>query len=201
MKQRARGAVRPQSKIASVNDRFGNPGMKKQQGSTIEIYDTLLAVETQGTYEFFIDAQNRSFPFTNLLKGQLTPQESFVMERMYFALAVQTDATGAWASMEALDLTNYPGFNLAEIEVQIENQRVVKPIPVKSFSPQFNPAADNDFCHVMEFDTQIVIPPLQSFKVVLKVPPGWFTAQAGTTPYLICTMGGPGGIFAPKANY
>jgi hypothetical protein len=35
------GTVTPQMKNIAVNDRFGNSGIKKQQGSTVIKYDTL----------------------------------------------------------------------------------------------------------------------------------------------------------------
>lgn len=201
MKLRSLTRVTPQEKIMAVNKRFGNPGLKKQQGSTIEIYDSIQVDGTEILVEFFEGAQNRQFPFTNLTKGQLTPQESFAMERAYFAMVTVDDATGDWLFVDPLTLNNFPAFNMGQVEFQIENQRVLKPIPVRSFAAEFNPASDNDNCNVLEFDTQLIIPPLQSFKASLQLPPNWFTPTLGRTNYLVMTIGGAGGIFAPKSNY
>lgn len=201
MKIQAPATVTPQSKIIGVNDRFGNPGLKKQQGSTIEIYDFEKLDFSKTVYEFFINAKNKQFPFTNLTDGKLQPQESFAMERMYFAIVDIDDATGSVLVVSPLTIGGYPTYFLSEVEFQIENQRVLKPLPLRSFTPEFNPDTDNNLCTVFEFDTQIVIPPLLNFKATVKFQPGFYTPEAGTSRYLVCTIGGPGGIFAPKSNY
>ena len=41
MREVIRGNVTPQQKAVSVNARFGNTNVKKQQGSSVEIFDTL----------------------------------------------------------------------------------------------------------------------------------------------------------------
>ena len=202
MKEVIMGGVSPQNKLVGVNNRFGNPGLKKQQGSTIEIYDIEELDPTQTSYEFFINSKNKQFPFTNLVDSKLQPQESFVLERAYFTFITRDDATGEFTVQRTLALGTDAGLIMGEIEVQIENQRVVKPIPLRSFVPEFNPYADNDIVNVFEFLTQIVIPPLLTFKGTVKFPAGSIpTPAAGTTNFLALTFGGPGGIFAPKSNY
>ena len=52
MREVIRGNVTPQQKAVSVNARFGNTNVKKQQGSSVELYDTLhlsIAQAGQGT--------------------------------------------------------------------------------------------------------------------------------------------------------
>jgi len=203
MKQVITSAVTPQKKIMGVNNRFGNPGLKKQQGSTVEIYDMIQVTGTETQFEFFINSKTRQFPFTNLVDGKLQPQESFALERAYFFLA-QLDDTGAWVEITPLNLISTAGISMGELEFQIENQRVLKPMPLRSFNPEFNTEADNVSCTVFEFDTQIVIPPLLSFKATLKVPPQAFAGLVPPAPeelYIGLTFGGAGGIFAPKSNY
>ena len=41
MKEVIAGRFSPQRKAIGVNDKFGNKGIKKQQGSTVIKYDTL----------------------------------------------------------------------------------------------------------------------------------------------------------------
>ena len=202
MKQLVTTAVSPQSKIAFTNDRFGNPGLKRQQGSTIEIYDIIQLDPTQTQYEFFINSKNKAFPFTNLVDSKLQPQESFALERSYFTFITQDTLTGAFTEVRPLDLSTDAGLFMGEVEIQIENQRVIKPIPLRSYQPEFNPDADNALVTVLEYDTQIVIPPLLTFKATVKFPAGSIPTPAeNTVDYLAFTMGGPGGIFAPKSNY
>ena len=52
MLQRSRAGVSPQTKAIGINDKFGNTGIKKQQGSTIVKYDTL-PLDGRTEYRFF----------------------------------------------------------------------------------------------------------------------------------------------------
>ena len=62
----------------AVNRGFGNPGMAAQQGSTIEIFDSVLLDANTLSYEFFKNAGQKVFPFANLPNdGRLQPMESF----------------------------------------------------------------------------------------------------------------------------
>ena len=96
MKEIIRGNVTPQQKAVSVNNRFGNTGIKRQQGSSVELYDTLplsVAAAAQGvTLRFFEDAQTRTFPNTNLENSnQLSVGETLVTETIYFSVIEFTD--------------------------------------------------------------------------------------------------------------
>ena len=55
----------PQRKIIGVNKNYGNSGIKRQQGSTVILYDTL-DITIDSTYRFFEGANNRDFPLTNV---------------------------------------------------------------------------------------------------------------------------------------
>lgn len=194
--------VSPQQKLMAVNNNFGNPGMAHQQGSTIEVFDSVLLEDNTLNYTFFKNAGSKVFPFANLPNdGRLQPMESFVLENAYFAVASQDQATGVWQTIEGFNIGNFPGFAMGEMEVFIVNNRVMRPIPLKSFFPDFNKDADSSQDTVKLWDTQIVIPPLQEFRVDVKFPPGFFTAAQGIDTYLFLTLGGPGGLFAPKSNF
>jgi len=191
--------VSAQQKIMSVNNRFGNPGMKKQQGSTVEIYDMVKLSAIKTTYDFFSDTANKIFPFTNLKNGMLQPQESFAMERAYLSLCTYDVPSETWVEVRELNLITDFGIAMGEFEFTIENQRVLKPFPVRSFFPQFNSDSESETQSVLEFDTQIILPPLLNFKASFKFPNKFFTSDKDV--YLCMTIGGAGGIFAPKSNY
>jgi len=197
----ARPAVMPQNKLIHVNNQFGNPGLRKQQGSTIEVYDSILLLSTQLQYHFFRNSQTKIFPFTNLETGTLEPQESFVLERAFFTLVSVDQASGDITEVRQLDLTTDPGIATGEIEFFIVNQRLIRPLSVRSFFPEFNQWSDHVEESVKIWDTQLVVPPLLKFRVTIQFPEGFFTDVVNTDTYLFMTLGGPGGIFAPKANY
>lgn len=202
MLQNGGGNPTAQQKIIAVNDNFGNPGMKKQQGSTIEVYDSVKLAVGQLQYDFFINAKAKQYPFTNLTDGKLQPQESFELKRAFFALITMRDADNSLVSVEQLDLAAHPGFASGEIEFYIVNQRVIRPLSIRSFFPQFNADADHALETVKLWDTKLVIPPLLEFKCSIKFQPQFFTAPGeGQSTYLFMTIGGPGGIFAPKNNF
>lgn len=196
-----RGGIAPQQKLIHVNDQFGTPGLRKQQGSTIEVYDSILLDSARLEYSFFRNSQTKVFPFTNVETGTLEPQESFVLERAFFTLVSVLQATGVVTEVRQLDLTTDTGISMGEIEFFIVNQRLIRPLSVRSFFPEFNQWADHTEENVKIWDTQLIIPPLLKFRVNIRFPEGFFTNVALTDTYLFMTLGGPGGIFAPKANY
>ena len=58
--------ITPQDKIVAVNKKFGNSGIKSQQGTSRIIYDALPVTNNgQTTFRFFEDSSSRTFPFTN----------------------------------------------------------------------------------------------------------------------------------------
>ena len=90
MREIIRGVVTPQQKAIGVNNRFGNVNIRKNQGSSVELYDSLdLSVAGAGsgtTLRFFEDAQTRTFPDTNLENSnQLSVGETLVVENIYFS--------------------------------------------------------------------------------------------------------------------
>jgi len=199
-----------QEKIIGVNSRFGNPGIAKQQGTTVEIYDTLPLPTAGGSnvvLDFFIDAKTRSFPFTNLKDGKLPPQEAFVANRIYFYVVKEVISTGKktmfplFANDTSLgSLLNNAGIDgLGEVEISISNNRVLKPIPLTSFAPNFN-AGDDSQNNVLQLDTQLVFPPQLEFKLSLKLSSA-NAAPEDTQIYIAAVMGGVGAIFSPKSNF
>jgi len=120
---------------------------------------------------------------------------------MYFAIVSVTDATGVISDVVPLTLTANPGFAAGEMAFFIVNTRVLRPMPLKSFFPEFNDQSDSTIQTVFNFDTDLVVPPLLEFKVSTQFPEGFYTAVEGTTDHLVCTIGGPGAIFAPGETF
>lgn len=200
MYETVRSPLTPQQKLIAVNDQLGNSSMAKQQGSSVEIYDALPLSAAQTRYDFFLDSSTRKFPFTNV-KGTLQPQESFILGSCYYTLVTVDDVTAEVLTVERLDLATHPGFASGEMDFFIENQRILKQVPFRSFFPEFNLNSDNENESVYVFKTMQTLPPLLQFKMSVKFPDGFFTPVIGQTTYLYCSLAGPGGLFNPKANY
>lgn len=197
MKRFVLNRITPQQKIVGVNNRLGNTNIKKQQGSTVSLYDTL-PLDGQTYFEFFKSAKNRDFPFTNFTDGKLQPGESFVMERSYLSV-ITTTAEGIPTSVRELSLTTDGPIAAGEFHFRIDNDRVIKPLPVLSWFDNFNKSSEFTGDQVYEFDTQIVIPPLIQIAGNLQVND--YDPLDYPNGFLRLTIEGPGGIFAPKANF
>ncbi len=198
MKEVIRGNVTPQSKAVSVNSRFGNTGIKRQQGSSVELYDTLdLSVAQAGqgvTLRFFEDAQTRTFPDTNLENSnQLSVGETLVTETIYFTIIGTSD--GAVDSLTPFKLDS--ALAQAEFQIEIANSVVLKRLPVLSTLGVFNESSGIDSNAVYQFYTQLVIPPLLNFSVALRIPA--FTL--GNDSKVRCNIAGVGSIIAPRTTF
>ena len=198
MKEIIRGNVTPQQKAVSVNNRFGNTGIKRQQGSSVELYDTLpfsVGAAGQGvTLRFFEDAQTRTFPNTNLENSnQLSVGETLVTETIYFSVIDFTE--GAVSKIEPIGLTT--AFAQAEFSIEIANSVVLKRLPVLSTQGVFNESSGVDGNAVYQFYTQLVIPPLLNFAVALRVPA--FTLSAAVD--VRCNIAGVGSLIAPRTTF
>lgn len=194
--------ITPQRKAIGVNDKFGNSGIKKQQGSTIIKYDTL---ELNGTTElrFFDQSSQRNFPFSNTGTdgNKLGVGNSMVVERAYLTICTYNKPTNSFKDFLALDITTGGLSDTVlngEFSFQIANATVIKQIPVLSWIPQFNKIAENALNTNYEFDTQIVIPPLLEYVATLRLPN--YTAPTEAL-YLRLTIEGAGAIIAPKATF
>jgi len=200
MREVIRGMVTPQMKNISVNDKFGNTGIKKQQGSTVIKYDTL-PLDGSTQLRFFEQSSQRNFPLSNTGTdgNKLGVGSSMVVERIYLSL-VEYDAVGNdLTSIQSCNLTTATGvlINNGEFGFEIANSLVIKNVPVLSFTPQFNKNAENQNNNSFDFDTQIIIPPLLEYVATLRLPN--YTAIAGF--FLRLTIEGSGAIIAPKTTF
>jgi hypothetical protein len=202
MKTMEMGYVTPQRKTIGVNDKFGNRGIKKQQGSTVIKYDTLL-LDGSTNLRFFDQSSQRNFPLSNTGTdgNKLGVGNSMVVERAYFTLC-NRDKNGALIKLAPLAL----GGSLlddtllnGEFNFEIANATVIKQLPILSFIPEFNKNAENNLNTNYEFDTQIVIPPLLEYVATLRLPN--YTTDPENPFYLRLTIEGAGAIIAPKATF
>lgn len=199
MKMINRGTVTPQMKNIAVNERFGNTGLKRQQGSTIIKYDTLLLQGTE--LRFFEESNQRNFPLSNTGAdgNKLGVGNSMVVERVYITVGEYNPTTNAWTAFNPTDLATTPvQIAAAEFGFQIANSQVIKNIPVLSWLANFNKNAENALNSNYEFDTQIVIPPLLEYVATLRLQ----TYTPPTEPlYVRLTIEGSGAIIAPKTTF
>jgi hypothetical protein len=198
MRERIMGTVTPQMKNIAVNNKFGNSGIQKQQGSTVIKYDTLLLQGTE--LRFFEESNQRNFPLSNTGSdgNKLGVGNSMVVERVYITIGKYLPSTNQWTDFEATDLNSPIQILAAEFGFTLANSQVIKNIPLLSWLPNFNKNAENQLNSNYEFDTQIVIPPLLEFVATLRL-------QQYTPPseplYVRLTIEGSGAIIAPKTTF
>ena len=187
----------PQQKTIAVNNRFGNTGIKQQQGSTIILYDTL-PLDGSTELRFFEGSAQRNFPLSNTGSdgNKLGVGNTMVIER-YYLTEVTTDADTGAKTFQPILIGGISGVVLAEMTISVANTEVIKKVPVLSSLPQFNKIAENQLNHSFEFDTMVVIPPLLEYVCALRLD----TYTADSTKSLRLTIEGSGSIVAPRNTF
>ena len=185
-------------KTVAVNDKFGNSGIKKQQGSTVIKYDTL-PLDGRTEFRFFEESNQRNFPLSNTGAdgNKLGVGNSMVVERVYLTVGTYNPTTNQWLTFDATDITSNVAILSAEFGFTLANSQVIKNIPILSWIANFNKAAENQINSNYEFDTQIVIPPLLEIVATLRTQK--YTAVSET--YVRLTIEGAGAIIAPKTTF
>jgi hypothetical protein len=199
MRERIMGTITPQMKNIAVNDKFGNSGIKKMQGSTVIRYDSLeLTGQTQ--LRFFEESNNRNFPLSNTGAdgNKLGVGNSMVVERIYLTVGTFNPVTNAWTSFSITDIATPIQLLASEFGFSIANSEVIKNVPVLSWIPEFNKNAENQLNSNYEFDTQIIIPPLLEFVATLRLQN--YVAPSERT-WVRLTIEGSGAIIAPKTTF
>jgi hypothetical protein len=197
MKEVISGRFTPQRKAIGVNDKFGNRGIKNQQGSTVIKYDTL-PIDGRTEFRFFEGSAQRNFPYSNTGSdgNKLGVGNTLVVERAYLSL-VTTDEDGVITTVAALTLSSNPALTLSEFGMSVANSEVIKTVPVLSWFPQFNKVAENQLNNNFEFDTQVVLPPLLEYVATLRLAQAYTLANT----YLRLTIEGTGAIIAPRTTF
>lgn len=205
-------------RIAQVGRETYNPGLGKQQGTTITIYDTISLTGSPNVLNFFENLNNKGFPFTNLTRNSFTDAEAMVIQRAYITL-IRINNTTEYQVLPANDIAvyeldlmsiaaaQYSKFKLAQGSILVSGQEVLKNFSYlaatasHNYNAQFKAGTnlqeetEGTFGHnVYTFATSPSIPPNREFKVPVQLPP--YTEQSGnnSTDYLRLTLEGFGAI-------
>lgn len=191
------------AKLAMVNNKFGNSSLKKNQGSTVEIYDyvtqTAGTIGTKQTISFFANVNTKAFPLANIQQNQLQVGESLSVEYIVFTRISQVTATGSVTEVTAL-LTTVAGANLGLFSLLLDNSRIIKNNSLIRSNSVFNPKGTTGVSNVFFPDTDLVIPPQIPFTLDLTLPTNTDTIAAGTTISYGCHLFGTGAILNLKSN-
>jgi len=189
------GAITPQQKMVSVNNKFGNTNIKGQQGTTRVLFDSI-ELSGQTEFRFFENAGSKRYPFTNIGSegNRLTVGDTFAVQKIYFAIMDVDPDTNAITFFGA----GIQNFFKSELSFQIANSQVIKQIPCAAFyDAAFNPTATNDADVAFETLTDIVIPPLLEYTAILRSAVSVNQANR----YLVCFLEGSAGIIAPQTTF
>jgi hypothetical protein len=199
MRQIYASGTTPQEKLVGVNNKFGNTGIKNQQGTTRIIYDSLLS-GTNTTFRFFEDSASRRFPFTNTGSdgNKLGVGDTMVIQSVLFTILDITTATGRLNS--AFSLVNNPNNAIALIDFEIANNKVIKKLTLSESLNAYSKSTTGQQTD-LELETQIVLPPLLPYILELRLPQALPPPAAGSTRYIQAQIIGTGGIIAPRTTF
>jgi len=201
MRQIYASGATPQEKIVAVNQKFGNTGIKSQQGTSRIIYDSL-PTGTNTTFRFFEDSASRNFPFTNTGSdgNKLGVGDTMVIESVQFTLIDVTTATGNIVGTTSLYNLSY-AYALGIFDFEIANNKVLKKLTLTEGMSDYNKSTSQQQNGEIELETQIVLPPLLPYICNLQLPLAITAPAAGTTRYIRATIIGTGGIIAPRTTF
>jgi hypothetical protein len=210
-------------KLIYVSDKLNLGGIKDQQGSTVNIFDTVpLATNATGrqTLNFFASTANKSRNFSNF-QNLFTAGEAMVIEEIMFLVVSMTNAdmtsdanaiTAMYSLMGAPEATfpNAEGAILGMMGIKIGNSTVLKNYNTVELHPSFNRQTTG----VTVFDTATATNRfLGSSRIALEAPPvlppnmplsiTWEIGITGTVAAntgIMCIAGRFGSIFSAKTT-
>ena len=200
-------------KIVGAANRFGNPGLKNQQFTTMEIFHLLPvgapgATTTNGTIlPFFQNVNTTAFPYSNLAENRLQIGETMTINRVHFTLVgvnaagaiITTRAFGDAAGVIGTDAT---GLYYSQFSWLNDNNRVLKTLSLTNMDPDFQRKGYNINNNVFHLETDITIQPLIRFVCQLEIPAVTLPANVDVkTWYIGCHASGTGTLLAPKTTY
>jgi hypothetical protein len=186
--------VTPNAKLAMVGNRIGNPGLKNNQGSSVELYDYVQpnAIGSRETIRFFENVNTKQFPYSNLQINQLQVGEALSIQYIAFT-KLSVNANGEVVSQDQFSVA-CSGLLLSQFSLLLDNSRILK------INSLFNPKGSTFANYLFYPDTDLVIPPQISFTAELNIPANTDTAAQGTTVYYGCHLFGTGAILNLKTN-
>jgi hypothetical protein len=196
--------VTPGAKLALVNNKLGNPALKKNQGSTFEVYDYIEVTSSIGTEQvlrFFSSVNTKTFPFTNIQQNQLQVGEALAIE--YIALT-RLELTVTPGSPDKLvsqtSLLSVSGLSLSQFSLLLDNSRILKNNSLTRSNSPFNPKGGTATNNLFYPDTDLTIPPQITFTAELQTPANSDTAGEGKKVFYGCHLFGTGSILNLKTN-
>jgi hypothetical protein len=193
--------VTPQAKLVAVNQKFGNTGIKSQQGTTRLIYDTLpITVNSANTFRFFEDSASRNFPFSNTGSdgNKLGVGDTMTISSITFFLLRYDAVNLRWDAMQQISSNQI--FSTGTIDFEIANNRVIKNLSLLESRPEFDKNVGAPTDTTIEMDTEIVIPPLLNYICQLRTS-YISAANLGVYTHIRCVINGAGGIIAPRTTF
>jgi len=199
MREIYQSGLTPQQKMVGVNQKFGNTGIKNQQGTSRIIYDTLPA-GTNTTFRFFEDSASRNFPFTNTGSdgNKLGVGDTMVIESIGLTMIDVNNTTGQ--IIPYANLLGFVTFYIAYLDFEIANNKVIKKLTLSEGSASYNKGTTINASD-LELETQIVLPPLLPYILELRLPKAIPAAATGFTRYVQAQIIGTGGIIAPRTTF
>lgn len=197
MREIYNSGVTPQQKLVGINNKFGNTGIKDQQGTSRIIYDSL-PTGTNTSFRFFEDSASRNFPFTNTGSdgNKLGVGDTMVIQSVQFILIDIDNVTNE--IRDAQLVTNIQTNALAYFNFEIANNKVIKKVTLTEMLLTYN---KNTAVADLELETQIVLPPLLPYVLEFQMPVAFAAPAAGRTRYVQAQIIGTGGIIAPRTTF
>jgi hypothetical protein len=192
--------VTPSAKMALINNALGNPALKRNQGSTFEIYDYIAVTPgVAQTINFFGNVNTKTFPFTNIQQNQLGVGESLSTQYIAFTRIVVDNATNSVTQIAPL-IQNVPGCSLGIFSLLLDNSRIIKVNSLVRSSTNFNPKGKTSNNFLFYPDTDLTIPPQISFTLDFRIPTNTDVAVIGSTIFYGVHLFGTGAILNLKTN-
>jgi hypothetical protein len=208
-------------KIVATTRKFGLGGMANQQGSAVNIYDTVNVATSANpqVLTFFDNTSNKVKTFTNWQQGEFKAGETLATKFIYVHIVQLLNAS---LTDNANTIINYFPVGKTKAtsivaygnaEFKIANTTVFKEYQLLELLPTFNPGNQGLSAYdeaaelanpviigrsVIELDTVPVIIPNQAVKFTLQIPP--ITLPAGNFAVMV-SLGRSGSIFAAKNTF
>ena len=186
-------------KIVGASNRFGNPGIKNQQLTTMEVFH-YLPVASNVTLDFFRAVNTAIFPFSNIQENRLQVGETMVINRIFFDVIEVVTATGEIKNVLTLENT-FAGAYMSQFSWLNDNNRVIKELGLTNMKPAHNRKGWNEVNDVFHLETDITVQPLIRFICQLQIPIVTLPVKEGSTYYIGCHAQGTGTLLAPKTTY
>ena len=196
--------VTPGAKLALVNNKLGNPSLKKNQGSSVELYDyvEITSPGSAETIRFFQDVNTHAWPYSNINQNQLQVGEALAIEYIFFTrMETETTSAGVTTITKWDSLINTQGsLTLAQFNFLLDNSRIIKNNSLARTNTVFNVKGATAYNFVFYPDTDLTLPPQINFIGELRIPANSDTITEGKKLYYGCHILGTGAILNLKTN-